>query len=56
MTQVLCFGQGRGVSGFEWPFEEMTVLFLKRTTLFPVDPAPSRGLGFWKTLKKIPRF
>lgn len=48
MTQVLCFGQGRGVSGFEWQFEEMTVLFLKCITLFPVDPTPSRWLGFGK--------
>lgn len=48
MTQVLCFGQGRGVSGFEWQYEEMTVLFLKRITLFPVDLAPSRWLSFGK--------
>lgn len=33
----------------------MTVLFLKRITLFPVDPAPSRWLSFGKHLKKIPK-
>lgn len=36
MTQVLCFGQSRRVSRFEWQFEEMTVLFLKCIVLFPV--------------------
>lgn len=49
MTQVLCFGQGRGVSGFEWQFEEMTVLFLKCIDLFPVAPLhPSWKLSFGK--------
>lgn len=48
-------GQGGEVSGFERQFEEMTVLFLKCTDLFPVAPLPpSRWLVFGKHLKTHP--